>query len=123
MAWPTLGGIPDLAEIRAWIDVPPTELPDGQLALIREAELENQAAFCEIDPEADTMPYSLAQSLLRRCARVAAARGVPLGTLPTQMSGTPFDYGTGLTFGIHLLPQLDAEIERLEAAWRVIPVA
>ncbi|MBO0836055.1 MAG: hypothetical protein J2P28_11120 [Actinobacteria bacterium] len=123
MAWETLTGIPDLAEIRAWIDVPATELPDGQLALIREAELEVQEEFCELPDDAETLPYALAQALLRRCARAVAARGIPLGTLPAQMTGTPVDYGVGLTFGAHYIPQLDAEVERYEAAWRVIAVA
>jgi len=126
---------PDLDEVRAWLDVAPVDLPDDQLALIYSAEAGLQAQFCRWGrrghwPGADgpdgvndpltaggQIPAQLAQAFLRRCARSAAARGLPLGTLPVPLTGA------GGEFGAALLPRLDSEIERLEAPYRVIAVA
>lgn len=104
---------PGLREVREWIDVPAVELSDGQLRDIYNAEVTLQEEFCR------TVPYDwgLRLALMRRCARTAAARGLPLGTLPVQMTGYPDAYGA------MLIPRLDAEVERYEAPRRVIAVA
>jgi hypothetical protein len=107
--WPTL------AEVRKWLDVPDTELIQTQLEDIMLAEAELQVSFCDTDP----YRYGLRMAMFRRCARAAAARGLPLGTLPIQVSG----YGDGMSYGAQLLPRIDAEIERYEAPWRKIAVA
>jgi hypothetical protein len=104
---------PDLAEVRDWIDVPAVELSDEQLADVLDAELQVQADFCDTDP----YDAGLRLAMFRRCARANAARGLPLGTLPVQMTGYPDAYGA------QIIPRLDAEIERYEAARRVIAVA
>lgn len=110
---------PGLNEVRAWLDVAAVDLPDDQLARIYEAESVIQAQYCAVPADWFTweFPAPLAQALLRRCARVAAARGLPLGSLPEQMAGA------GAEYGAELLPRLDAEIERLEAGFRIIAVA
>jgi len=123
VGWEGLDGVPDVADVRAWIDVPASELSDDQLAGILAAEADHQTAYNEVPEGTVTLPYALGQALLRRCARSAAARGVPLGTLPPQMTGTPQDYGTGITYGARFLPQLDAEVERYEGPYRVTAVA
>jgi hypothetical protein len=104
---------PTPAEVRAWIDVPTVELTPGQLADVYYAEAETQAAYNETDP----YTWGLRMALMRRCARSAAARGLPLGTLPVQMTGYPDAHGA------LIIPRLDAEIERYEGPTRVIPIA
>jgi hypothetical protein len=104
---------PDLDEVRLWIDVAATDLEDEQLARIYWAEVGLQVAYNDTDPYTDW----LALALLRRCARAAAARGLPLGTLPVQMTGYPDAYGA------LIIPRLDAEIERYEGPSRIIAFA
>lgn len=117
---PGYPGRPALATVRSWIGVPQSELDDGQLQGILDAEITLQAGACPAarDPDAE-FPPPLAQGLLRRCARAAAARGIPLGTLPIQSSG----YGDGMGYGALLIPRIDAEIERYEGDYRTIAFA
>jgi hypothetical protein len=107
--WPTL------AEVRKWLDVPVSELTDAMLADVYTAEVELQIEYCDTDP----YRFGLRMALFRRCARAAAARGLPLGTLPIQTSG----YGDASSYGAMLLPRIDAEIERYEGPWRKIAIA
>jgi len=109
-----MSGPPSLEEVREWCGVSDYELADDQLAWILAAETNLQAADCAIP---DPYPDELGLAMLRRCARAAAARGVPLGTLPLP------DTGMGGTFGAAVLPRLDAEIERYEHEHRVIGIA
>ena len=110
-----LPGVPDLATVRAWVDVPAAEISDDQLRAIIAAELDLQLTACGWDE--GPYPGALAQALLRRCARHVAARSLPLGTLP------PGTTGLGGEYGALWLPRLDAEIERFEGPFREIPVA
>jgi hypothetical protein len=103
--------MPDLEEVREWIGVSDFELSDVQLARILAAETGLQAADCDIP---DPYPDELGLAMLRRCARAAAARGLPLGSLPLP------DTGQGGNHGAMVLPRLDAEIERYEHEHRVI---
>lgn len=102
---------PTVEDIRAWCEIGPA-ITDGQLSAVLAAETELQAA--RLNPRPDNypteMPSSLAQALLRRCARELAARGVPLGVTGAD------------EYGPVVLPSFDTEIERLEAPWRDIPV-
>lgn len=108
---------PDLPTIRAWINMPEAEISDDQLELIVETEISVQLAYCNIEDE-DDPPEPLVQALLRRCARVVAARALPLGTLPTGSTGVPNAFGmTGV------LSRYDAEIERMESPYRVEGIA
>jgi hypothetical protein len=104
---------PTVDEVREWIDVPRVEVSDEQLADVLAGELQVQADFCDTDP----YDAGLRMAMFRRCARAAAARGLPLGTLPVQMTGYPDAYGA------QVIPRLDAETERYEAARRVIAIA
>jgi hypothetical protein len=104
---------PTLAEVREWLDVPAAELSDARLADVYDAERVTQDAMCDTDP----YDHGLRMALFRRCARAGAARGLPLGTLPVQMTGYPDAYGA------QVIPRLDAEVERYEAPRRVIAVA
>lgn len=109
-----MSGPPTLEEVRAWIGISDFELPDDQLGDIIDAEIEVQAADCVIP---DPYPADLKLAMFRRCARAAAARGLPLGSLPVP------DSGLGGQYGAAILPRLDAEIERYEHAHRLIAIA
>jgi hypothetical protein len=117
---------PTVAQVRAWIGLTPADMTDAQLELILWAEEDTQDAYCDWDdsflPPGD-IPEPLALALLRRVARSVAARGVPLGTLPATSSGMGAEYGIPGGFGAGLLPRWDAEIERLEAPFRVAGIA
>jgi hypothetical protein len=113
LAGPAPATVPTPAEVREWIDVSAGDLTDTQLARAYYAELGLQGQYNVTDPYTDW----LAMALLRRVARAAAARGLPLGTLPVQMTGYPDAYGA------MLIPRLDAEVERYEGPTRIIAFA
>lgn len=95
-----------LAQARAWIQVPAAVLPDDQLQVLLDGEQANQAAVCRVDP---LLPQAaLNEGLLRRVARAAAAKGVPLGLV-----------GDG-EYGPARVPVSDAELERVEGPFRMV---
>jgi hypothetical protein len=102
--------IPDVAEVREWAAVSLSSLSDVQIQQIINAEEALQAAACEVSP---VYPDALAQALLRRAAREIAARQLPVG----------LSADTGGEYAPIRLPSFDAEIERLEAPYRIIVVA
>lgn len=102
---------PDVAAVRAWSNVSAQSLSDAQLQQIVDAETALQDVMCPTT--APDYPPSLAQALLRRCAREIGSRQLPLG-LTADTSGE---------YAPVRLPNFDAEIERLEASYRVIAVA
>jgi hypothetical protein len=97
---------PDIAAVRAWIGVPATAMPDELLQPVCDAESAAQAQVCTIG---DTLSPDLSQAFLRRVARHVAARGVPLGLLNVDAE-----------FGSSRLSRWDAEVERLEAPYRMV---
>lgn len=118
---------PDVAAVRAWVGVPQADMSDEQLQLIIDAETSIQAAYIDWELPIwdviaeDEFPDELVQALFRRCARSVAARGLPLGTLPTAASGAGAPFG--LTPTTMILPRLDNEVERFEAPYRLVPIA
>lgn len=99
----------DLAELRAWVQVPATVLSDAQLQQVLDAETILQARACTVPRDPDTgaaldLTPDLVQAVYRRVAREVAARGVPLGML-----------GADSEYGPSRLSRWDAEIDRLEA--------
>jgi hypothetical protein len=111
-------GIPTVDDVRAWLNVSASAVPDDDLSEILVGELTIQTRLLRIppdpDPETDeeaTYPEALARALLRRCQRNVAARSVPLGAFGLE----------GSEFGPVTLPAWDAEISRLEASY-LIPV-
>ena len=72
------------------------------------AERAAQAQRCRVDP----FTHELREALMRRVARNLAARSVPVATF------TSFDGGATST----RVPSVDAEVRRLEAAYRRLPV-
>ena len=101
--------LPDIGEVRAWIQVPATALPDPVLSQVLVAEADLQVHACRV-PEGDVDgPAALIQALYRRCGREVAARGVPLG-----MMGADSEYGPAR------LSRWDAEVDRLEGPYRVL---
>ena len=102
-----VGGYPALADIRTWLKVPATILPDAELDIIAAAEQTHQA---RLDWGAGELPADALAAFYRRCARNAAAKNIPLGILAADA-----EYGTVR------LSRWDAEVERLEAAY-VSPV-
>jgi hypothetical protein len=117
---------PTVDDVRAWVNVPEAEITDEQIDLLLSAEIDVQAEYCTFIPDwvpADEIPEAMAQALLRRCARAIAARGVPLGSLPVLATGVGANFGLPGTAAQAILPRLDAEVERLEAAYRVVGIA
>lgn len=109
VVFPRLGAVPDVHAVRRWIDVSRDSIDDDDLAQVINGELELQAIACRVPADPGDYPPFLAQALYRRVARVCASRGVPLGLagLDTEFGGTR-------------LPNIDAEIERLEGPVRKV---
>jgi hypothetical protein len=104
-------GYPDLATIRAWLKSPATVLPDDELAMIAGAEQTNQTHLLAWPTDAD-LPDDLAAAFLRRCARHAAAKNIPLGIL-----------GADAEYGAVRLSRWESEVDRLEAPYYVPVIA
>lgn len=98
---------PELAAVRAWIGVPASVVPDGQLETVLAAERGAQAELCRIEPWTD----QLTQALYRRVGRQVAAMGLPLGVVSPDSE-----------YGGANLPRYDVEIERLERPRRLVVV-
>lgn len=96
--------IPTLQEVRDWIGIQESVMPDAQLQTVLDAELAAQAQVCQVEP----WVAQLTQALYRRVGREVAAMSLPLGVLDTAT-----EYGGGS------LPRFDAEIERLERPLRL----
>jgi hypothetical protein len=107
MSYQDAGGYPTLAEIRSWLKVAATTLPDAELEVIAAAE---QAAQARLDWGAGDLPADALAAFYRRCSRHANAKGIPLGIVYADA-----EYGTVRVGNI------DNEIVRLEAAY-VSPV-
>jgi hypothetical protein len=107
MSYQAAGGYPALAEVRAWLKVPATILPDTELEVIAAAE---QATQVHLDWGSGELPADARAAFYRRCGRAAAAKNIPLGILAADA-----EYGTVR------LSRWDSEVERLEAAY-VSPV-
>src|SRR5262245_58933199 len=108
-------GIPDLASVRDYLRVPATILSDEDLERMRITALTDQVARCRWpgmdDPDQDpdaTYPDALAQALLRRIQREAAAKNLPLGMVGLD----------GGEYGPARLPAWDALITEHEHAYR-----
>lgn len=95
-----------LTQARDWIQVPAAVLADEQLQILLDGEAANQAATCRVDPM--LAQPALNEGLLRRVARAAAAKGVPLGLV-----------GDG-EYGPARIPVSDAELERVEGPYRMV---
>jgi hypothetical protein len=102
---------PPIDDVRAWIRVPATLLPDPQLQQVIDAEALIQARLCRVPEDPNALTPDLVQAIYRRVAREVAAKGVPLG-----MMGGDSEYGTAR------LSRFDAEIERLEGPNRKVVV-
>ena len=93
-------------ELRSYLGS--TSATDSELLEVLRAERAAQAQRCRIDP----YTYELREALLRRVARNLAARAVPVATF------TSFDGGATST----RVPQVDAEVRRLEGPYRRLAV-
>jgi hypothetical protein len=107
MSYQAVGGYPTIAELRTWLKVPATILPDAELEVIAGAE---QVAQTRLDWGAGELPADALAAFYRRCGRHAAAKNIPLGIIAADA-----EYGT-VRIG-----RFESEIERLEAAY-VSPV-
>lgn len=96
-----------LAQVRAWVNVSPTQVTDEQLTTVMAGEVALQAQACSVPIDAP-LPEHLVQALYRRIARVLAARQVPLGLVGDPASEA----------GQARLATFDAEVERLEGGVR-----
>jgi len=108
------GYLPEVASLlpatRRWCAISVTSVSDEDLSLVIESELTSQFIYMSWD--ADTYPAPIQQALYRRVGRVCAAKGIPLGLA-----------GLDNEMGIARIPSFDAEIDRLESPYRLIPVA
>jgi hypothetical protein len=84
--WPVIGmpdGYPDVADVRAYIRVPATSLPDADLQRMMTTAATDQTARCNTDigrdPDSGVVNDSLAQAFYRRVQREVAGRNLPLG--------------------------------------------
>lgn len=112
---------PDVSVVRDWIGVSEAEISRDQLELIMNAEIELQLTYLTFNfPDPSDPPEPIVQALLRRCARVVAARGLPLGTMPPAMSGVGAPYGVGNP--THLA-RWDAEVEKFESPYKLPGIA
>lgn len=102
-------GLPTIDEVRVYVGVPATVLPDDDLERIYAAELEVQTRTCRTPVDTTTWPAALAQALLRRIQRQIAGKNLPLGYM--DPAG---DYGPAR------IPQYDAMVENLEGTYRVV---
>jgi hypothetical protein len=107
MTYQDVGGYPTLAELRTWLKVPATILPDAELGIVAAAE---QAAQQRLDWGAGELPADALAAFYRRCARHAAAKNIPLGIIAADAE-----------FGTIRISRWESEVERLEAAY-VSPV-
>jgi len=98
---------PATSDVRAWINVPASLVPDPMLEGVIAAEMEIQAVACTVAADPEPLGPAHTQALYRRCARHIAARGVPLGML-----------GADTEYGPARLARWDAEVERLEGPSR-----
>lgn len=98
-------GYPSTAEIRSWLKVAATVLPDPELEVIAGAEQAAQSHLLSWDTTAD-LPSDLLASFYRRCARHAAAKAIPLGIL-----------GADAEYGAVRLSKWESEVDRLEAPY------
>lgn len=85
-AWPVVGfpdGYPDIDTVRAYIRVPATSLPDGDLQRMMTTAAADQTARCNTDigrdPDTGAVNASLEQAFMRRVQREVAGRNLPLG--------------------------------------------
>ena len=99
-------GFPTLTEVRAWIQVPATVLPDEQLDVVAAAEQATVTAGYAWDGV--TLPDNLVAVFYRLVARHVAAKGVSLGLLASDAE-----------YGGARLSRWDAEVTRLGGANRV----
>lgn len=91
-----------LDELRDYLGA--TSVTDPELTAALRAERAAQAQRCRIDP----YTHELREALMRRVARNLAARSVPVATY------TSFEGGATST----RVPSVDAEVRRLEGAYR-----
>ena len=91
--WPVIGmppGYPDMADVRAYIRVPATSLPDADLTRMMISAATDQTARCNTDlgrdPDTGAVNESLAQAFLRRVQREVAGRNLPLGMVGVDSS-------------------------------------
>jgi hypothetical protein len=104
-------GYPDLAAIRSWLKVAATTLPDDELDVIAGAEQFAQTHLLSWPVEFDAPPDVVA-AFLRRCARHASAKAIPLGIL-----------GADAEYGAVRLSKWESEVDRLEAPYFVPVIA
>jgi len=85
-SWPVIGmpdGYPDLSDVRAYIRVPATSLPDPDLQRMMTTAATDQTARCNTDigrdPDSGKVNASLEQAFYRRVQREVAGRNLPLG--------------------------------------------
>ena len=104
-----VGGYPPLADVRAWLQIAATNLPDAELELIAAAEQANQARLSWGSGE---LPPDVLTAFLRRVQRHAYAKTLPSGIIAADAE-----------FGTIRLSRWDPEVERLESAYTVVVVA
>lgn len=113
---------PDLDAVKAYLELEDDLVSDETLQSALAAETKAQAAVCTIpvvpvDPDdedaGDVYAADIAEALFRRVAHNLALRGLPLGVQASLADGYVATNRVGGT---------DAEVRRLEAPYRKLPV-
>ena len=99
---------PDLTQVRAWLKVSATQLPDDQLQLIYDAAVDDEANRCTVPADPAAYPAGLAPAFLRMIQRECAIKNIPLGVVGVDTA----------EFGMERLPWLDAQIEYHQRPYR-----
>lgn len=114
-AWPGYGmppGYPTRDEVRAYIRVPATSIPDDELDRFMATAAIDQTHRCNTekgrDPDSGAVADPLAQGFMRRVQREVAAKNLPLGMVGVDST----EYGPTRI-------QLDALILDHEKAYRI----
>jgi hypothetical protein len=94
---------PDLAEVRAFVRIPATTLPDTELQRIYDGCADDQSLRCLVPDDPNLFPDALSMAFLRRNQREIAVRNLPLGVI-----------GADAEYGPQRISQYDAIIDAHE---------
>jgi len=98
---------PTIEEVRSFVRVPATQLPDEELERIYDAAVADQSIRCAIPEDPNAFPDALAMGFLRRNQREIAVRNLPLGVI-----------GADAEYGPQRISQYDAIIDMHELPFR-----
>lgn len=103
---------PDTAAVTVYLAVQGNQSTEGEVAAALAAEKAAQAKTCRVPDDDADWPADLSEALYRRVAHNLALRALPLGVSAPITEGGPAAKVGGT----------DAEVRRLEAPYRKLPL-